>query len=83
MRAVEALSEAGLRSIEHARDFLFDCFPGSSEFRASTQSQNPPMDVMRAMVDDHDRTSCRETFEVLRENDTWYVPTHVTRRMDA
>jgi hypothetical protein len=82
MTAREA-SNAGLRSLEHARDFLFDCFPGSAEFRRTAMSQNPPMDVMRSMVDDHDEAQCDETFEAFVRNDTWYVPTHVTRRMDA
>jgi len=82
MTAIEA-SEVGLGTLEHARDFLFDCFPGSADFRASAMSQNPPMDVMRSMVDDHDEALCEDTFRTLVENGTWYVPTHVTRRMDA
>lgn len=79
----EAASDAGLRSLEHARDFLFDCFPGTAAFRATARSQNPPMDVMRSMVEDHDPARCAEIFATFVENDTWYVPTHVTRRMDA
>lgn len=82
MTAAEA-SDAGLRSLEHARDFLFDCFPGSGEFRASATSQNPPVELMRAMVDQHDPTVCAEAFRTMVRNDTWYVPTHVTRRMEA
>jgi hypothetical protein len=82
MTAAEA-SEAGLRSLEHARDFLFDCFPGSAAFRGSTRTQNPPVDVMRSMVDDHDVATCDAEFRTFVRNDTWYVPTHVTRRMDA
>jgi len=82
MTAAEA-SDAGLRSLEHARDFLFDCFPGSAEFRGAATSQNPPVETMRSMVDDHDEEMCAREFETLVRNDTWYVPTHVTRRMDA
>ena len=82
MTAAEA-SEAGVRSVEHARDFLFDCFPGSAAFRAGARSQNPSVDEMRAMVDEHDEAACAEEFETFVRNDTWYVPTHVTRRMDA
>lgn len=82
MTAAEA-SDAGLRSVEHARDLLFDCFPGSTEFRRTATSQNPPTEVMRAMVEEHDPSICEDTFETLIANDTWYVPTHVTRRMDA
>ena len=77
------VSNAGLRSLEHARDFLFDCFPGSTEFRRTARSQNPPMDVMRAMVEQHDVAQCDAVFRTFVRNGTWYVPTHVTRRMDA
>jgi imidazolonepropionase-like amidohydrolase len=38
---------------------------------------------MRSMVDDHDVEQCDETFATFVRNDTWYIPTHVTRRMDA
>lgn len=82
MTAAEA-SDAGLRSLEHARDFLFDCFPGAAEFRRTARSQNPPVAVMRAMVETHDADRCAATFAAFVRNDTWYVPTHVTRRMDA
>ncbi|HSG39991.1 MAG TPA: amidohydrolase family protein [Thermoanaerobaculia bacterium] len=80
--ATEA-SDAGFRSVEHARDFLFDCFPGSADFRRTARSQDPPMDVMRSMVKDHDPKVCEEVFRTFVRNGTWYVPTHVTRRMDA
>jgi hypothetical protein len=82
MTAAEA-SDAGMRSIEHARDFLFDCFPGSAEFRTGARSTDPDPAVMREMVDAHDVARCREEFATLVRNGTWYVPTHVTRRMDA
>lgn len=76
-------SRAGLRSIEHARDFLFDCFPGTAEFRANATSSTAPVDFMRRMVDEHDEDECAAVFAELVFNGTWYVPTHVTRRRDA
>ncbi|MGE0555534.1 MAG: amidohydrolase family protein [Gemmatimonadales bacterium] len=82
MSAAEA-SNAGLRSLEHARDFMFDCFPGSAEFRRTTRTQNPSPDVMRAMVEEHDPALCDRLFATMTKNQTWYVPTLVTRRMDA
>jgi hypothetical protein len=82
MSAREA-SRAGLRSIEHARDFLFDCFPGTEEFRANAMSSTPPIDGMRRMVDEHDESGCAALFAELAATGTWYVPTHVTRRRDA
>ena len=82
MTTAEA-AEAGIRSVEHTRDLLFDCFPGSAAFRATARSQNPPPDVLRAMVEDHDPATCDATFEAMAAHGTAYVPTHVTRRMDA
>jgi hypothetical protein len=82
MRGRDA-SRAGLRSIEHARDFLFDCFPGTDEFRAHATSSTAPVETMRRMVDEHDEEACAGLFAELVANETWYVPTHVTRRRDA
>jgi hypothetical protein len=82
MRAEEA-ANAGLRSLEHARDFLFDCYAGSSSFRAQARTQNPEPTVRREMVDEFDAQICQRTFAAFTDNNTWYVPTHVTRRMDA
>lgn len=80
--AVEA-SNAGMRSIEHARDFLFDCYPGTAEFRSTTTSSAPTPAQMREMVSRHDEAICRELFSTLKENGTYFTPTHVTRRMEA
>jgi hypothetical protein len=80
--ATEA-SNAGMRSIEHARDFLFDCYPGSGEFRRTSQTQDPPTSLLQAMVREYDPAECDNIFRTLAANDTWYVPTHVTRRMEA
>lgn len=82
MTAAEA-SRLGMRSIEHARDFLFDCFPGTEDFRRTARSSTAPVEVMREMVDQHDPAACADVFAVLFENETWYVPTHVTRKRDA
>lgn len=76
-------SEAGMRSIEHARDLLFDCFPGAADFRRTAESQDAPIGLMRAMVDDHDAELCESIFASLVSNGTHYVPTHVTRKMEA
>ena len=76
-------SKAGQISIEHARDFLFDGFPGGAQWRAVTKTQNPPTEVLRRMVDEHDPSLVRQVAEILAENATRYCPTHVTRRFDA
>ena len=84
LRATSAqASDAGFRTLEHARAFLFDCYPGAEGFRANATSHDAPISAMRAMVEEHDPERCAALFETLVENDTWYVPTHVTRRMEA
>lgn len=82
MTAAQA-SRLGMRSIEHARDFLFDCFPGRDDFRGSAVSSSAAPALLRRMVDEYDPAVCRAEFDVLVQNNTWYVPTHVTRRRDA
>jgi len=76
-------SNAGQVSIEHARDFLFDGFRGSAEWRRTTNTQNPPTAILRRMVDEHDPALVRRVAKVMAKNGTRYVPTHVTRRFDA
>ena len=78
-----AASEAGLRSVEHARDFVYDCYPGAADFRRNTTADGPGLAELRTMVDDHDPALCQVLFRTLVRNKTWYVPTHVTRRMEA
>ncbi len=78
--AVEA-SEAGLRSFEHARLFLEECYPGAAKLRLEGRRYQTA--DRRAMVDEHDPSQCGEIFASLRENGSWFVPTHVTRKMDA
>ncbi|RUA27960.1 MAG: hypothetical protein DSY77_16790, partial [Bacteroidetes bacterium] len=82
MSVIEA-SEKGLRSLEHARDLLFDCYPESNKFRKEAKSQDPSVKIMHQMVDEFDENILNEIFEVMIKNNTWYVPTHVTRRMEA
>ena len=75
------LSNAGQKSIEHSRIFLFNCFPGADslqkgQLRASTV-------VRQRMVDEYDARVCGEVFRTFARNRTYISPTHVTRRMDA
>jgi imidazolonepropionase-like amidohydrolase len=74
---------AGQRSIEHGRDFLYECFPGAAEFRAAMQANEPRHPWMKAMVEGHDAGACDDLFAVLAASGTWLTPTHVIRREDA
>lgn len=79
--AIEA-ANAGQRSIEHARVFLHEAFPGSAALR-SAATQGEWTEDRRRMVDGHDRAMANEIFAAFVRNGTWYVPTHLTRWVDA
>jgi len=75
------LSNAGQKSIEHSRIFLFNCFLGADSMR---KGQLPAGTAVRQrMVDEYDPRLCGEVFRTFARNRTYIAPTHVTRRMDA
>jgi hypothetical protein len=81
LSAIE-ISNAGQRSLEHSRIFLFNCWPGADSMvkghlRASQSS------VRQRMVDEYDPKICAEVFRTFVKNGTWITPTHGTRKMDA
>lgn len=79
--AAEAAA-AGQRSIEHARLFLHEAYPGSAALRAAAEAGTWRED-RRRMVDEHDPALAREIFAAMAVHGTWYVPTHLTRWSDA
>jgi hypothetical protein len=84
LSAIE-LSNAGQKSIEHSRIFLFSCFPAADSMR-TTPFQGPPagrIRQLRRMVDAYDPRICDEVFRTFARNGTYITPTHLTRKMDA
>lgn len=79
--SVLEVSNAGMRSIEHARLFLNECWEGSAAWRKGAL-MGPTM-LRRAQIDRHDVKLCNDVFRTMAKNRTWYVPTHLTRKMDA
>ena len=80
LSAIE-LSNAGQKSIEHSRIFLFNCFPGADSLQKGLLRSGTAL--RRRMVDEYDARVCREVFQTFARNGTYITPTHVTRRMDA
>jgi hypothetical protein len=76
------LSNAGQRSIEHSRIFLFNCFPGADSMRKGVLQGSGTVQRRRT-VDEYDPKLCADVFRTFVRNDTYITPTHVTRRMDA
>jgi len=81
LSAIE-LSNAGQRSIEHSRIFLFNCFAGADSMVKGLLRVSPTV-LRRRMVDEYNPRACNEVFKAFVRNDTYITPTHVTRRMDA
>ncbi|HEV2735622.1 MAG TPA: amidohydrolase family protein [Longimicrobiaceae bacterium] len=80
--AVE-LSDAGMRSVEHARVFLHHCWGGAAEFWRTGTPRLSGTALRRRMVDDYDPAICRDVFGAFVRNGTWFVPTHLTRKTEA
>ena len=83
LSTIEA-SNAGMKSMEHAKFFIWDSFSGS----AALQNHPDPLRandtaLRRKMLDEHDTVKLFTLFEVFRKNGTWYCPTHLTRKADA
>lgn len=82
LSAIE-LSNAGQRSIEHSRIFLYNCFSGADSMQKGLLRAVPSTTLRRRMVDEYNPQTCAEVFRTFSRNGTWITPTHVTRRMDA
>ncbi len=92
VRAVDA-ANAGHKSFEHARLFLFECYPGAPKLRERYRARYAGVDTMngriettamrREMIDNHDPGLFKELVDVMVQNNTWFCPTHITRKMDA
>lgn len=78
--AIEAAQSQ--KSIEHARFILHESFPGAHELRESV-ARGAWTENRRQMLDEHDPDMANEIFSAMKAAGTWYVPTHLTRRVDA
>lgn len=85
-------AEAGYGSIEHARDLLYDCSRFGPELRRlmdevaeqKAGAVRPSNLVrMKRTVDEFDPKRCEAFLARLARTGTHYVPTHVTREMEA
>jgi hypothetical protein len=76
--------QAGMKSIEHGRLFLFECFDGIETFR---QLDNPiahyNAQFMRQMLRDQNKEKCTALMQAMASSDTYWVPTLTTLKMSA
>ncbi|CAA9502421.1 MAG: hypothetical protein AVDCRST_MAG44-854 [uncultured Sphingomonas sp.] len=85
-------AKLGYRSIEHARDLLYDCSRYGPDFRreeaafaAGTPNSVRPQSLERLQrtVAQFDQILCAEMLRQLASTGVYYTPTHVTREMEA
>ena len=80
---VEA-SDAGMKSLEHARFLIWDSYSRSEALRNSEDPRSQDnTDRREQMLCEHDSVLLHKNLETLRNNQTWYCPTHLTRKSDA
>lgn len=78
--AIEAASHQ--KSLDHARFILHESFDGSAELRALGGTARWHEDRQR-MLQEHDPHKAQAIFSAMKDARTWYVPTHLTRWVDA
>lgn len=85
-------AKLGYRSIEHARDVLYDCSRYGPEYRrletafaeGAPGSKRPSsLDRMQRTVNEFDSALCADFLKQLAATGVYYTPTHVTREMEA
>lgn len=77
-------ANAGMKSMEHARFLIWDSFKGSQKLRNSDDPKGKDNTKLRKqMLDNHDTLLLKENLEALTNNNTYYCPTHLTRKADA
>lgn len=89
---VVGAAQMGYKSVEHARDLLYDCSRYGPEFRQAEADfadgragSKRPASVVRLSrtVDEFDPALCDSTMRRLAAAGAYYDPTHVTREMEA
>jgi len=79
-----ALLEAGHRSVEHPRLFLFECYRGAAGYRDGDDPLGAYNTEFRAsLVDQHDRDRCIDLMAKMSDSETWWTPTLQVLRMSA
>lgn len=77
-------SNAGMKSLEHARFLIWDSYEGAEALRKDNDPKSRDnTDLREQMLLGHDTLLLDKNLETLKNNGTWYCPTHLTRKADA
>ena len=82
--SLERALDAGQKSIEHGRLFLFECYDGIEKFR---QLADPithyDATLMRTMLRRQNEEKCSQLMGRMAASETWWTPTLTTLQMGA
>lgn len=77
-------ANSGMKSFEHARFLLWDSFEGAENLRNSEKPKKLDNTLLRQrMLTELDTLLLNDNLEAMRKNNTFYCPTHLTRKSDA
>src|SRR5687768_10902018 len=79
---VEA-ADAGIKSLEHARFFIWDSYRGADSLIAASPGLKINTRLRLRMLHEHDTGLLKQNFEAFKKNNSWYCPTHLTRKDEA
>ena len=76
--------EAGMKSIEHGRLFMFECFKDIEAFRRLDDPiSHYNAQFIREMLENQNLEKCKEEMEAMANSETSWVPTLTTLKMSA
>jgi hypothetical protein len=82
--SLEQMLEAGQRSVEHPRLFLFECYRHATAFRALPAPLAAYDHSLRQrLVEEQDAERCEELIHTMANSETWWVPTLQVLKMSA
>lgn len=74
---------AGQASFEHGHVLARHCFRRAAAWREGRLDGMAPMELLEALIREHDPAACASAYARMRAAGAWLVPTHVTREEDA
>lgn len=79
----DAMLQAGQRSVEHGRVFIFACADAAASFKRDLHGRALDASKWRALLDSQNPGLCRQRMQEMAESDTWWSPTLLTLQLGA
>ncbi|GAB3018301.1 amidohydrolase family protein [Bowmanella dokdonensis] len=82
--SLQQLIDAGQRSIEHPRLFLFECYQDAVDFRARSNPLSAFYgDLRLKLLEQQDPDKCGQLMDNMAQSNTWWTPTLQVLKMSA